>query len=403
MVNVIYENGQLSFKYNGGKNDVITAKISFRNKVIWKNSINCKKDSLYQFEKINTISFQKYKDDFAYYQAAYDSIPLQYILKRDTLVLYDTTIYYRIKLKEKENYYAKLLNNDYAKIENYSPMSEVENALKYFVKNEIKLDVIKLKKMTEVLFTINSVSERPYRSLGSTPIYRSLRTHTAMVETNMDYEYFYLLTVRNKSNLDNFRKQESILNNFVSGTKVDAKGKKELLLRIRNIDSTSLLYLVLLGVNSSGEYRAIPIGTAFIDIEPPQLLSGLTGPYAFDKKDGINLDALSFPEINGVFYGSYRSKVFITIGNFEGNNYSGYDVPFTFKASGDFDYIEIQGKRYKTSPFSHHFSKLGTGDNHIKLSLYDRRGNRSEGTLNIATERVKKNEIIIENDIDIYN
>ena len=66
-------------------------------------------------------------------------------------------------------------------------------------------------------------------------------------------------------------------------------------------------------------------------------------------------------------------------------------------------YIEIRGKKYKESPFYHHFPKLNIGDNHVKVYAYDKRGNRSEHTINIAIKRVENNGINIDNNIEIYN
>jgi len=51
--------------------------------------------------------------------------------------------------------------------------------------------------------------------------------------------------------------------------------------------------------------------------------------------------------------------------------------------------------------FEHHFRKLNTGDNYIKVDFIDVRGNKSTTTINIKTQRIKDNDTEINN--NIYN
>ena len=262
-----------------------------------------------------------------------------------------------------------------------------------------------------------------YKNDKKIPTYRQLPSTSEIIRTNMDADYFYFIGVEKEEKLKDFINNE-IINDFTHGKSNDLQGEKKLQLIPINtgfdVIRGNYLYLFLCGINKDWSYKYIPIGGVVIDNIPPSLFLESN----FNLLNNIKTDNYAPMAKFNNYYIDFNSTNSIRTnitsfkwGNFEGDNYFGYSIPFTvkFNALSDLNEIVIQGKSKKVSTeidirnlmdgnifrFEHHFRKLNTGDNYIKVDFIDVRGNKSKNTINIKTQRIKDNDTEINN--NIYN
>lgn len=362
--------------------------------------------------------------EISYEIANRDSFPIHYMLQNDTISLCDTIIYYKkIPTINSDSIYAYLESNSYAKLKRSTYKSRVKEVKEYLLTNNRKADTTTIEKMAKYLFYLSTNNTTIYKNDREIPIYKQLSSVSEIIKTNMDADYFYLVGIEKESALKDFIKKE-IINDFIHGKSNNQQGEKELQLIPINtgfdIIKGNYLYLFLCGISKDWNYKYIPIGGVLIDDVPP-LLSFESNLFNNIQAGGYNsMEKFDNYYIDFNYTNSIRTNVIsFNWGNFEGDNYFGYSIPFTVKFSilSDLNEIIIQGKTNKVNRsiemggglynahsifrFEHHFRKLNTGDNFIKVDFIDIRGNKSTATINIKTQRIKDKETEINN--NIYN
>jgi hypothetical protein len=408
IIDVSVVNKDISFQYNRKDSSEIICGFLFNNSEWFSESFMCHKDSSYHLSKVLINS--NYFYDVAYYQAMNDSFPLTHFIKQDTVLLFDTTFYYRMPITSYNNdKYAKLVSGNFSTVELYSAKDEIKNVKKYLVNQNIRLDSTRQWKMAEILASMNSGGKATYKLMRYPSIYKSISGLQAQIETNLDYNYYYFIAASDSFQINEFAKGQ-IIKDFSEGKKNDVNGKILLTLNLMKADEwKNKNYLFLLGINSDWTYDYLPIGSIIEDNQAPIITLNKGYDTLFQNSFGNQLSQQYrnfsiWGEVEGICKSEITS---ITWGNFEGNDWSGYDIPFTIGGYfGDLKEIVIQNKRFLTLGIIHrvnltcHFPKLNIGDNFIKIFFIDIQGNTSSTTINIALERVKNNNAIENN---IYN
>ena len=103
----------------------------------------------------------------------------------------------------------------------------------------------------------------------------------------------------------------------------------------------------------------------------------------------------------------FEGMVCITTKQFEGDDYSGYNVPLKGMVYGDVASININGKniKFKKGEFYKRMNmKLRTGYNQIPIIIKDKYSNTTESYIEVTLSRIKDDpDIYIDNNIDIEN
>ena len=125
---------------------------------------------------------------------------------------------------------------------------------------------------------------------------------------------------------------------------------------------------------------------------------------------GLKSDASS-PVFNESEYCEFKGDttsdgiVCLTTKQFEGNDYSGYDVPIKGYIQGDVKTLLINGKNVtfnKGEFYQRIHINMKTGYNQIPIIIKDKFSNTTETYLKVTLERIKKDpQIIIDNNIDV--
>jgi len=171
--------------------------------------------------------------------------------------------------------------------------------------------------------------------------------------------------------------------------------------------------LFLVGINKNWKYEALPVGIIVVDDIAPEIRArghmptryrGLYNSY-YDYGNGSSLywsKTITLPRQNMVINipnisASISSYVSVSYGNFEGNDYSGYNIPFYVSISGDVLSLTIGSHRLNGSSIKNdecirlHIRGLHTGDNSLPLTAVDSRGNKSTSSLSIPLVTIRNN------------
>ena len=422
--NINFTKQHFIFQFEGSDSIQLTYTIKYRERNLYQKSLFVTNDSSYTLNKATLGMLRKEMYEISYEIASKDSFPIHYVLQNDTTLLCDTIIYYKkIPTMINDSIYAHIESNNYAGLRRATYKSHIKDAKSYLLSNHKKADTVTIEKMAKYIFYLSTNNIAIYKNDKKIPTYRQLPSTSEIIRTNMDADYFYFIGVEKEEKLKDFINNE-IINDFTHGKSNDLQGEKKLQLIPINtgfdVIRGNYLYLFLCGINKDWSYKYIPIGGVVIDNIPPSLFLESN----FNLLNNTNTDNYAPMAKFNNYYIDFNSTNSIRTnitsfkwGNFEGDNYFGYSIPFTvkFNAFSDLNEIVIQGKSKKVSTeidirnlmdgnifrFEHHFRKLNTGDNYIKVDFIDVRGNKSTTTINIKTQRIKDNDTEINN--NIYN
>ena len=108
---------------------------------------------------------------------------------------------------------------------------------------------------------------------------------------------------------------------------------------------------------------------------------------------------INIPDISGL-----TSSVSVSYGNFDGNDYFGYNIPFYISINGDVKSVTIGSHKLDAHSIKNgecirlHMKKLHIGDNSLPLSAIDSRGNMSTSSLSIPIVSIRNNSSYHDND-----
>ena len=94
---------------------------------------------------------------------------------------------------------------------------------------------------------------------------------------------------------------------------------------------------------------------------------------------------------------SISSSVSVSYGDFEGNDYFGYNIPFYVYVYGDVQKVTIGSHKLNGISIKNgecirlHIKRLHIGDNTLPISATDSRGNKSNGSLSIPIVSIRRN------------
>ncbi len=422
--NITFTKQHFTFQFEGSDSIRLVYMIKYKHTELYRNSLFVKNDSTYTLNKATLGMLRKQAYEISYEIASKDSFPIHYILQNGTISLCDTIIYYKkTHTTTNDSIYAHIENNSYARLERTTYNNRIKDAKEYLLNNNIKANTTTIEKMAKYLFYLSTNNTTIYKNDREIPIYKQLPSTPEIIKTNMNADYFYFIGVEKESTLKDFIKNE-IINDFTHGKSNNQQGEKHLQLIPINtgfdVFKGNYLYLFVCGINKDWSYKYIPVGGVIIDNIPP-FLSFESNPFNNTQVDVHNkMEKFDNYYIDFSYTNSIRTDIIsFNWGNFEGNSYFGYSIPFTVKFNilSDLNEIVIQGKTKKVNKeidmrggiynahnifrFEHHFGKLNTGDNYIKVDFIDIRGNKSTATINIETQRINNKETEINN--NIYN
>lgn len=119
---------------------------------------------------------------------------------------------------------------------------------------------------------LNNGHENLYE-LSEVKTVKSLPQRQVLVETTMDFDFFYLLAVNDEEDLRTFV-ESKIVDDFEHGKRNNVVGEKQILLTpmLYNSYAAGRMYLFLLGINKNWDYDYCPVGGIVIDNIAPTLL-----------------------------------------------------------------------------------------------------------------------------------
>ena len=91
------------------------------------------------------------------------------------------------------------------------------------------------------------------------------------------------------------------------------------------------------------------------------------------------------------------SSVSVSYGDFEGNDYFGYNIPFYLNVYGDVKTVTVGSHKLDGNSIKNgecirlHIRSLHIGDNALPLSATDSRGNKSNSSLSIPIVSIRRN------------
>ena len=273
--------------------------------------------------------------------------------------------------------------------------------------NNYRLDSIKLAKMSYALYHF-SMPEKLIYKLNKTykvPVYKSYPQDIISVESNMKADKYFLISASNTDELQ-YAIREIVKNNTPSNINKTGKTISGHYIKYSN-DIISTIFLV--GINDDWSDDVLPIGLFAIDNNGPSIYarnsnyrdrirSGFNYGYSvgtgYSSDNNIchfqyNMGKYGY-SINDKFESDIYSTVSIVKGYFEGDDYYGYDIPFSISLYGDVKYITIDNHKFTTSQIEKksdvriHFRKLHVGENKIRITAADKFGNISSSTLSLS-------------------
>ena len=240
-----------------------------------------------------------------------------------------------------------------------------------------------------------------YTVIDKIPVYKSLSDVRVRVESNLEADYYYLFCCQEEEELD------YLIETFISqkfdkaATTLDSELE---CYRKKGVNGNLCVFLV--GINEDWSSTSIPCGVICLDNIAPKYktLESDNSKKEFNFTNrSIQVTLSSTPRITGMWSVGY--------GQFEGWN--PYSVPYDIHWVGDVEKVVIiTGRgtsttvdlRGKTTPVHQTISTyLSTGDNYIPMRAFDARGNISEEDLYIEIVRIKNDNPVINNDINIWD
>lgn len=407
-----FDGDSLKIIYTGKQGIYLDYIVSYQDIILHSESIYLLNDREYTLKQLEKNEIVDNIDAIAYKAASIHNIDFRYVLKKEDKIFIDS-----IRPYYTPNSLNKILNSEYAiisdkkygKIEKkYSWDKCYRQAKSYLVQNNIVESEEFIGRMAYNIYSLLN-RESNFFELSNLNVVHELPNIPITVSTNMDYDYFYLLAVKNEAYLKDFVNSE-IVNDFKCCRENSIRGYKQINLRPMLGDTSvdGLMFLFLLGINKDWNYSYYPVGGIIVDNSAPILLPKdvNVGEYAKMYINYVtNSYAGSFEKCNieTITPAIIQSKIRdVTWGNFEGNNLWGYPITFivSFEEVGDIKYIIVQNKKYKINAletiqnnnrfvFEHHFPRLNIGDNYITFRFVDELGNMSSAKINIATESIR--------------
>ena len=285
----------------------------------------------------------------------------------------------------------------------------------WIFKKDLTPDSSIIERTNSILRQFNYSGKNEYSAINeATPIVTSLSGMTFKFNAQLEGEYFYLYAYPSQSGTP----IKSFVESKITKGLVDAHKSVNEVFSCSNSGGSGPNVIFLIGIDKNWKYVALPVGIVVIDdIAPhinaigyaPTRYRGLLGYSNYNNSSSpswpryVTLKSqnmqINIPDISGL-----TSSVSISYGNFEGNDYFGYNIPFYISVDGDVKSITIGSHKLDALSIKSgecirlHMKKLHIGDNSLPLSAIDSRGNIATSSLSIPVVSLRNNTSYHDND-----
>lgn len=275
----------------------------------------------------------------------------------------------------------------------------------WFFQKKIDPDSIIIEKTNSLLRQFNYSGTKEYSTINShIPIVNNLSGQKFRFRAHLNGDFFYLYAYPCKSG----KPIDSFIEYKISKGFVDANHSVNDVFTCSNSGDFGPNVLFLIGIDKNWKYEVLPVGIIIIDNVAPTII-----PLGHSRMTTItnynNHDLFSWPKtitfqkhnilINIPTTSSdISSSVSVSYGDFEGNDYFGYNIPFYINITGDIKSITIGKYRLNGNSIKNgecirlHINSLHIGDNSLPLSAIDSRGNKSVGSLSFHIVSIRDND-----------
>lgn len=277
-------------------------------------------------------------------------------------------------------------------------------------------DTLLINRMNALMKQINYSGWKEYSAVDNNlPIVKTLIDESFSFETDLPGKYFYLISGKSYEGIVSFIKDR------ISSGFDGAEMSSHAMFKCSNAGFSGPNILFLIGIDDNWEYNILPVGLIVIDNLAPEIyaLGRKRNSYLIVDNEGVNpRKKINWPyncylkeihtKVNIPSKGkAITSAVTIRYGHFEGNDYFGYDIPFYIFKTGDIKEITIGKQKISAKSIIDgeckrvHLKSLKIGDNEIKLSATDMRGNTSFSKISIPiVHSYQNNDNDNDNDYD---
>lgn len=285
----------------------------------------------------------------------------------------------------------------------------------WIFKNDLTPDSAIIERTNSILRQFNYSGKNEYSAVNDvTPIVTSLSGMNFKFEAQLEGDFFYLYAYPTKSGTP----IKSFVESKITKGLIDAHKSVNDIFTCSNSGGSGPNVLFLIGIDKNWKYIALPVGIVVIDDISPDIYAighrqtGFRSLYSYD--DYSNSSSLSWPkyvtlrsqnmQINIPDVSGISSSVSVSYGNFQGNFYFGYNIPFYISVKGDVKSITIGSHKLDAHSIKDgecirlHFKNLHIGDNSLTLTAVDSRGNLATRSLSIPIVSIRNNYTYHDND-----
>lgn len=288
----------------------------------------------------------------------------------------------------------------------------IKSIRKWLFENGLSPDSTVIAKMSYYIRQFNYTGKEEFTKLdGEIPIISSIENESFRFNTELEAQHFYLIAFQKGKEILPFIKEKVLMGLS------DSNSSTEKPFRCSNKPKQGLNILSIVGIDNNGEYKIQPVGLVIIDKKGPIIKSAGYMGGSFEnmlqydhvvnelRKDNkplkTNNQDIIFEKQNIKIlvpknYFNIESFGIISYGNFEGNHNNGYNIPFKIECEGDLKKLIIDGniisnEQIKNSRFIRvKIRHLDYGDNEIKISAEDKRGNITNSSISIYVRRIRR-------------
>ena len=289
----------------------------------------------------------------------------------------------------------------------------------WIFKNNLTPDSSIIEDTNSLLRQFNYSGKNEYSALSvSVPIVTSLNGLKYRFKAQLGGDYYYLYAYSCNSGTP----IKSFVESKIAKGLTDAYHSLDEEFTCSNNGGSGPNVLFLIGIDKNWKYKALPVGIVVIDDIAPRISAmghmptryrSLYGNYStYDSSSSLSWSkTITLPSQNLLINipnisASISSSVSVSYGDFEGNDYFGYNIPFYVYVYGDVQTVTIGSHKLNGNTIKNgecirlHIKGLHTGDNSLPLTAIDSRGNKSTGSLSIPLVRIRNNPSYHDDDYD---
>lgn len=269
--------------------------------------------------------------------------------------------------------------------------------------HEYRLDSTQMSNMSFALYHFSMPTKLIYKLDKSrkVPVCKTLPNDPITIESDIKADSYYFVLASNDEELKSAIR-DIIKNNIPSN--IEKQGQTFTGKWLKYTDN-NISTVFMVGINNDWSENVQPVGVLAIDDCAPSIFARKSRSFGFGRighyysnlkiESCFNTHNLKFNltkynySIKDNFESDINSSASVTYDSFEGNDYSGYDIPFNLSISGDVQYLTIDNRKFSAAQIKSkpdvriHFRKLHIGNNKIRITASDKWGNVSTQILSI--------------------